>query len=97
MELTRIRVFPLKGFVLRATASITVDETLVIKGLKIVLMRDGLRVTWPARRAEDGSYVNIVEPVTTAKFKPFEQAILKAYYEATKSAGDGESYQGPQV
>jgi len=67
----------LKGF-----ASITLDEELVIKGLKIVDGKKGLFVSMPNEKGKDDKYYDTVFPLNKELRSDIEDAVLDAYDEA---------------
>ena len=79
MEITEVRVFPVRDNRLRAYVSITIDGCFVIRDLKIIEGDKGLFVAMPARRRQDGTYRDIAHPLNTETRELMEDRILSEY------------------
>ena len=66
---------------LRALVSITVDGDLAVHDIKIIQGQERLFVAMPSRRDENGTYRDIVHPITTDARNNLEEIILQAYNE----------------
>ncbi len=64
---------------LRALVSITVDEALAVHDIKVIEGPERTFVAMPSRREENGSYRDIVHPITAEARRAIEAAILDAY------------------
>ena len=56
MEITRVRVKLMEGERLLAFCSVTIDNALVLRGLKILQGSNGMTVAMPSRKLEDRCY-----------------------------------------
>ena len=65
---------PTKAFV-----DITVNEALVVKGLRIVLGKNGLFVSYPGQQGKDGKWYRSVFPVDKEAGERLSERILAAY------------------
>jgi len=84
-----VRVYPLKNQPENATkafASVTVDDLIAIKGIRIVEGTKGHFVTMPQSRDNEGNYHDIAFPVNGDLRKDMNKAVLDEFREATKSA-----------
>ncbi len=79
MEITEVRVFPIRDNRLRAYVSITLDDCFVIRDLKIIEGDKGLFVAMPARRRHDGTYRDIAHPLNSETRAAMEKRILEVY------------------
>ncbi len=80
LRITEVRVIPTGQDTLRATASITLNDCFVIKGLRII--EDGrgrLFVAMPNRRRKDGGWRDIAHPITIGFRKELERVVLDKY------------------
>ncbi len=76
----RIRLVRKEG-ILRAIASITIDDCFVVHDIKI-FERDGERfIGMPSRRTSDGEYKDIAHPINTETRARLQEAILSRYDE----------------
>jgi stage V sporulation protein G len=86
-----VRVYPLKDDPenpnsTKAFASITVDELIAIKGIRVVEGTKGHFVTMPQSKDTEGNYHDIAFPVNGDLRKAMNKAILDEFKEVTKSA-----------
>ncbi len=67
---------------IRAYASATIDDCLAVRGIKVIEGgRDGLFVSMPSRKTENG-YKEICFPVTKEFREQLHNAVLDAYQQA---------------
>ena len=77
----------------RAYASATIDGCFAVRGIKIVEGgRDGLFVSMPSRKAQDG-YKEVCFPVTAEFREQLHSAVLGAYQQAITQAQTNASQQ----
>ncbi|RJR32053.1 MAG: septation regulator SpoVG [Candidatus Latescibacterota bacterium] len=79
MEITEIRISVRNDNKLKAFASITLDNMLVIRGLKIIEGAKGLFVAMPSRRRPDGTFQDIAHPISNESRSWLEGKVIKAY------------------
>jgi len=79
VNLTEIRINKIKNpnGKVKAFASITLNNSFVIKDIKIIEGSNGLFVGWPSMRNEEGKYSKIIFPVKDNS--TIENIILKKY------------------
>ncbi len=81
MEITEVVIRPVTDERLRAYVSMTLDDALVIKDIKIVEGKNGLFVSMPSRRRKNGKYQDIAHPINTDFRKEVESRIFDEYRE----------------
>jgi len=84
-----VRVFPLENQPENSTkafASVTIEDLVAIKGIRIVEGSKGHFVTMPQSKDKDGNFHDIAFPVTGDLRKAMNKAILDEFKEVTKSA-----------
>ncbi|MCL2088911.1 MAG: septation regulator SpoVG [Oscillospiraceae bacterium] len=64
---------------LRAVVSITIDNMLAIHDIKVIEGSERLFVAMPSRKEENGSFRDIVHPISPEARTVIENAILDAY------------------
>lgn len=64
---------------LKAYASVCVNDSLLIKGIKIIDGKHGRFVAMPCRKTKNGEFKDITFPITAELRKEVEQAVLEAY------------------
>ena len=81
MEITEIRITLRDDDKLRAFASITLDDSLVIRGLKVIEGANGMFVAMPSRQRKDGSYQDVAHPINRETREWLENMVIGAYQE----------------
>lgn len=86
MEITEIKVRRLiKDGRMRALVSIVIDNSLAVHDIKVIMGQERLFVAMPSRKESDGSFRDIVHPLTSPIRELMETQILEAYYAAEAS------------
>ena len=88
MEITEIRITLRDDEKLRAFASITLDNMVVIRGLKIIGGANGTFIAMPSRQRKDGSYQDIAHPINRETREWLESQVITAYKEERRLAGE---------
>ncbi|PIR26794.1 MAG: septation protein SpoVG [Deltaproteobacteria bacterium CG_4_10_14_0_2_um_filter_43_8] len=81
MQITKVQVFPVQEDAVKAYVTVTFEDCLVIRDLKIIEKKDRLFVSMPSRKRRDGSYRDTVHPINDELRSYLTQSILKAYYD----------------
>lgn len=87
MEITDVKVFPKlqdrqdEGK-LRAYASITFDNSFVVRGLKVIEGKDGLFVAMPGQKVSEGIFRDIAHPLNNETRAVISQKVLGKFLEA---------------
>lgn len=85
MEITDVKVIPVKGDEkLKAFVTITIDNCLVIKDLKVIKGESSYFIAMPAKQTNGGRYMDIVHPLNKETRLLFEEVILGEYERVTK-------------
>ncbi|MBR4207813.1 MAG: septation regulator SpoVG [Lachnospiraceae bacterium] len=79
----RIRIMEKEGK-LKAVASITIDDCLVIHDIKVIEGDRGLFIAMPSRKAQDGTYKDIAHPINSDTRTELQDLILNNYEKALK-------------
>jgi len=84
MEITDVKVFPFEpGDLqknLKAYAQITLDDVLILKGIKIFKKESGgIFITFPAIQGKDKTFYDIVVPQTSEFKKYIRKEVVSAY------------------
>lgn len=66
---------------IKATASITIEDCFVVKGIKILEGKNGLFSAMPSRKTPTGEYKDMCFPITAEARATINDEILRAYYE----------------
>ena len=84
MEITEIRISLRDDNKLKAFASITFDNSFVVRGLKIIEGAKGLFVAMPSRKRPDGTFQDIAHPINNETRDLMEKIIISKYEEEKK-------------
>ncbi len=82
LNITEVRIFltsqtgPTKAF-----ASITFDDSFVIKDLRVVDGKKGLFVSMPSRKDKNGEFRDICHPINTETRNLIQDLVLEKYNE----------------
>lgn len=80
MKITEIRIYPTKKESnLKAFASVTFDEELVVTGVRIVEGKKGLFVSMPQSRVLNDEYRDIVFPITSEMRDYVTMKVMEEY------------------
>lgn len=79
MRITEIRMYRCGEPRLKATVTVTLGDAFVVKGIKVILGRQGLFLAMPSRRKDDGTYEDICHPINHETREYFESVILGEY------------------
>ena len=79
MKITEVRVSLRDDAKLKAFASITLENSFVIRGLKIIEGKTGTFVAMPSRKRKDGEYQDIAHPINNEARAEMEQIVLAEY------------------
>ncbi|NOZ76664.1 MAG: septation protein spoVG [Euryarchaeota archaeon] len=88
-DITEVRIFTgaAQGN-LRAYATVTLDDSYVVHGLKVMEGENGLWVSMPAQRTRKGEFKDVFHPVTKEARAALVDAVLSKYEEVSQGQGD---------
>ena len=90
LQITEVRVRLHRGRpddILKAFASITLNDSFVVHNLKVIEREDGLFVSMPARRNRDGRFSDIAHPVHR-EFRDYMESVVLGAYEREMAHAD---------
>lgn len=70
---------------MKAVVSVTFDDSFVVHDIKVIEGKEKLFAAMPSRKAADGTYRDIVHPITSEMREELQNAILKKYEEFLES------------
>ncbi len=85
MKVTDVKIYMEDNNKLKAFATITIDNSFVVRGLKIIEGTKGRFVAMPSMKKKDGTYQDIAHPINNDARMMIEQEVFKAYEEALKN------------
>ena len=91
MKITEVRIHLMGEDRLKAFASVTFDDSFVVRNMKIVEGTKGVFLCMPSRKLPDGTHKDMVHPINQAFREYLEENILKAYEEELKNQSVGKA------
>jgi len=83
MTVTDVRVRKIDGEgKMRAVASITIDDEMVVHDIKIIEGDWGLFIAMPSKKGANGEYRDIAHPINSETRNRLQDMILEAYSKA---------------
>lgn len=79
IEITEVRVSVRNDEKLKAFVSITLNDSFVIRGLKIIRGNSGLFVAMPSRRRPDNQHQDLAHPINDATRKYLTERVMEEY------------------
>jgi stage V sporulation protein G len=79
MQITEIKVFPIREEKLKAFVSIVFDECFMVNDIKVIKGKDGLFISMPSRRKKNGKFKDVAHPLNNETRQMMEQQILAEY------------------
>lgn len=78
--ITEVRISVRSEEKLKAFVSITLNDSLVIRGIKVIEGRERLFVAMPSRARPDGSFQDVVHPIHQGARRSLEDQVLEIYH-----------------
>jgi len=94
IEITEVRISLRNDDKLKAFVSITLNDSFVIRGLKIIHGNSGLFVAMPSRKRPDGQHQDLAHPINDATRKYLTEKVM-AEYERERANPGGQSVPHP--
>lgn len=82
----RVRLVNNNNDKLKAVASITIDDEIVVHDIKVINGKDGYFLSMPSRKTNEGEFKDIVHPIKTEVREMLKEKILAEYEKALVSA-----------
>ena len=79
VEITEVRVSLRNDDKLKAFVSITLNDSFVVRGLKIIKGNSGLFVAMPSRKRPDGQHQDLAHPINDPTRKYLTEKVMAAY------------------
>ncbi len=91
IQITEVRVSLRNDDKLKAFVSITLDDSFVVRGLKIIKGNTGLFVAMPSRKRPDGQHQDLAHPINDKARKYLTDVVMGEY---EKELGRGPGHTG---
>lgn len=79
IEITEVRVSLRNDEKLKAFVSITLNDSFVVRGLKIIRGNTGLFVAMPSRKRPDGQHQDLAHPINDLTRKYLTEKVMTEY------------------
>lgn len=88
MEITDVRVFPvnINGSMVRAYATVTFDNSFVVRDMRVIEGKNGTFLSMPARKKRNGEFQDVCFPISTKLRDLMENQVLEKFDELLASA-----------
>lgn len=109
MQITDVRVFPVRDDKLKAFVSVVFESCFMVNDIKVINGRDGYFISMPSRRKKNGEFKDIAHPLNTETRRLLEERILDEYeqvvalddpvarrYEKSEASGDRKPRKKPE-
>ena len=96
MQITEIKVFPVREEKLKAFVSIVLDECFMVNDIKVIKGKEGFFISMPSRRKRNGKFKDVAHPLNNETRRVMEEKILAAYEDALSEASDGQVESAPR-
>lgn len=87
MEITDISISLRDEDKLKAFVNVTFDGCFVVRGMKVIEGNNGLFVSMPSRKANDGTYRDVAHPINAEFRELIEKRVLAKYDDLIKNGG----------
>ena len=84
----RVRLVNNNNDKLKAVASITIDDEIVVHDIKVINGRDGYFLSMPSRKTNEGEFKDIVHPIKTEVREMLKEKIIAEYEKALASSNN---------
>ena len=76
MEITDVRVYPVRDEKVRAFISIVFDRCFMVNDIKVIQGKDSLFVSMPSRKRKSGEFRDVAHPLNSETRRWVEERIL---------------------
>ena len=87
IEITEVRISLRDDEKLKAFVSVTLNDSFVVRGLKIIHGNSGLFVAMPSRKRPDGQHQDLAHPINDQTRKYLTEVVMAEYQRELSTAG----------
>ena len=85
MNITSVKIFPMNEEKLKAYATVVIEDSLVIRDIKIIMGKSGrLFVAMPSKKCKKGLFRDIIHPLNQDIRNYLEKKIFETYHSKIK-------------
>jgi stage V sporulation protein G len=96
VEITDVRVYPVRDEKVRAFISIVFDRCFMVNDIKVIQGKDGLFVSMPSRKRKSGEFKDVAHPLNSETRKWVEERILGVYQASLDGGTPAASTASPR-
>jgi stage V sporulation protein G len=93
MKITDVKVFPVNEDKLKAYATITFDNSFIVRDLKVISGNKGFFIAMPSKKRKDGTFRDVAHPLNSETRKMIEDSVLEVY-KREAATGKTTDYDG---
>lgn len=90
MDITDVKIRLLEKDKLKAVASVTFENCLVVHDIKVIESNKTLFIAMPSRKGKDGEYKDIAHPINAEMRKILSEKVLRNYYTVIQQQEEAE-------
>jgi len=91
MEITEVKVFPVREEKLKAFVSVVFDHCFMVNDIKIIQGREGMFISMPSRRKKNGDFKDVAHPLNNETRSRIAECILAEYSRVLDGKEGGEN------
>ena len=91
MEITEVKVYPVRDKKLRAFVSIVFDGSFMVNDIKVIQGKDGFFISMPSRRKKNGRFKDIAHPLNQETRQVLEERIISEYQRVAAGGAEEQS------
>lgn len=95
MEITEVKVFPVREEKLKAFVSVVFDQCFMVNDIKIIQGRQGMFISMPSRKKKNGEFKDVAHPLNNETRQRIEAEILTEYERVLEERAAGQSAGPP--
>ena len=93
MQITEVRVFPVREDKLKAFVSIVIDDAFVVSDIKIIDGKNGRFLSMPATRRKNGTFRDIAHPLNNDTRRLIEERVFERYDQVLAGTAEAADYE----
>ena len=97
MEITEVRVYPVREEKLKAFVSVVFDRCFMVNDIKVIQGKDGLFISMPSRRKKNGDFKDVAHPLNQETRRWVEDRILGEYHAALEGRPSAPPAAAPEA
>ena len=97
MEITEVRVYPVREEKLKAFVSVVFDRCFMVNDIKVIQGKEGLFISMPSRRRKNGDFKDVAHPLNQETRRWVEDRILGEYHAALEGRPSAAPVAAPEA